>query len=158
MRNHYETSSKPSYTLRPATSADAALIRRLIREASLNPFGLNWQRFLVAEQDGQVVGIGQIKPHRDGSRELASIAVVPSFHGQGVGTLIIEALLARESAPLYLMCRSPLEMYYHRFGFTRLEVEAMPPYFKRICSVARLLRPLLVRFTGETGPVIMRRP
>lgn len=158
MHNHYETSSKPAYTLRLATSADAMLIRRLIREAQLNPFGLRWQRFLVAEHDGQVVGIGQIKPHGDGSRELASIAVVPAYHGRGVGSLIIETLIARESAPLYLMCRPPLETYYHRFGFTRMEIEAMPPYFRRIVSVVRFLRPLIARFTSETGPVIMCRP
>ena len=44
--------------------------------AGLNPFSLGWPRFLVAEDGGRVVGVAQIKPHGDGSRELASLAVV----------------------------------------------------------------------------------
>ncbi|HEY2941485.1 MAG TPA: hypothetical protein VGN09_03535, partial [Vicinamibacteria bacterium] len=63
-------------TIRPATQADQATIVRLVRRANLNRMNLRWPNFLVAESDGGVVGIGQVKTHRDGSRELASMVVV----------------------------------------------------------------------------------
>jgi N-acetylglutamate synthase-like GNAT family acetyltransferase len=131
----------------------------MIRAEALNPFGLDWSRFLVAEREGQVVGIGQIKPHGDGSRELASIAVIPTAQGQGVGTHLIHALMAAERGPLYLMCRPELEGYYQRFGFTSVEDRrAMPPYFRRIARIAAVILPLVRRFVRDAhGPSIMYR-
>src|SRR6202521_2197724 len=94
-------------TIRTATEADQPTIRRLIKEANINPMSLDWPNFVVAEEDGAIVGVGQVKAHGDGSRELASIAVVPARQGQGIGRAIIETLLAR--APgivIHLTCRS----------------------------------------------------
>ena len=34
--------------LRPATAADFPAIRALIRRVRINPYGLDWRRFLVA--------------------------------------------------------------------------------------------------------------
>jgi N-acetylglutamate synthase-like GNAT family acetyltransferase len=134
-----------SLTIRPATEGDQPTIRRLINEARLNRMGLHWQTFLMAEEDGEVVGVGQVKAHGNGSRELASIAVVPQRQGQGIGSAVIKALLAREpGVVLYLTCRHELEGYYTRFGFRLLEPPAYPPYFRRmipiINAVARFFR------------------
>ena len=122
-------------TIRPATEADQVTIRRLIREANLNPMSLDWPNFVVAEQDGGVVGIGQVKPHRDGSRELASIAVVPAQQGSGVGSAVIRTLLAREAGVLHLTCRRTMQGYYERFGFRRLEPAEFPRYFRRLIPI-----------------------
>ncbi|MBL8046163.1 MAG: hypothetical protein JNL09_06465, partial [Anaerolineales bacterium] len=51
---------------RPATAADMPAIRAIIREAEINPLGLKWQNFLVAEEADAVVATGQIKAHGDG--------------------------------------------------------------------------------------------
>ncbi len=127
-------------TIRPATKADQQTIRRLISEANLNPMGLDWPHFVVAEEDGAIVGVGQVKAHRDGSRELASIAVVPARQRQGIGTALIETLLAREhGVVLHLTCRRELEGYYQRFGFRRLERGEHPPYFRRLIPVINLV-------------------
>ncbi|HET7467054.1 MAG TPA: GNAT family N-acetyltransferase, partial [Candidatus Dormibacteraeota bacterium] len=82
--------------LRAAADRDQATIRRIVRAAGINPTSLQWQRFIVAEERGEIVGVGQVKPHRDGTRELASIAVVPERQGRGLGSEIINALIARE--------------------------------------------------------------
>lgn len=74
--------------IRPATAEDAKPIKRLIHRVRINPFGLNWQRFLVAEDAGAVVGCVQVKPHKDSVCELASLAVVPEQQGQGVGSCL----------------------------------------------------------------------
>jgi hypothetical protein len=45
------------FKLRPATEDDAAVIRKLVRIGQINPTGLKWQRFIVAESpEGQVIG------------------------------------------------------------------------------------------------------
>ena len=142
-----------SLTIRPASQADQPAIRRLISAANLNRMNLDWPNFVMAEDDGAIAGLGQIKPHRDGSRELASIAVVPERRGQGIGRAIIEALLAREpSAVLHLTCRRELEGFYERFGFVRLRPADYPPYFARLMPIVNFI----VRFSG-TQILVMRR-
>jgi N-acetylglutamate synthase-like GNAT family acetyltransferase len=131
-------------TIRTATEADQPAIVLLIKEANINRMSLKWPNFLVAEDEGAIVGLGQVKQHGDGSRELASIAVVPARQGQGIGSAIINTLLEREPGVLYLTCRSQLEHYYERFGFHTLGATKYPPYFKRMIplvnSIGRLFR------------------
>ena len=140
-------------TIRPATENDQPAIRRLIAEVRLPRMNLQWPNFVVAEEDGEMVGMGQVKSHGDGSRELASIAVLPTRQGQHIGTAVIKALLAREAGVvLHLSCRRELEGYYERFGFKRLEPAAYPPYFRR----TTLLIGRITRFFG-LHLLVMRR-
>ncbi len=127
---------KPSnnhFSLRPATALDARDIRNIIHQVNINPTGLSWRRFTLAmdEQD-QLIGCGQVKEHKDGSPELASIAVLPEWRGKGVARRIIEHLLEQHPGRLYLTCRAPLVGLYQRFGFEVIEYEEMPAYFQRI--------------------------
>jgi N-acetylglutamate synthase-like GNAT family acetyltransferase len=130
-------------TIRPATENDQPAIRRLIAEVRLPRMNLQWPNFVVAEDDREMVGMGQVKSHGDGSRELASIAVVPKLQSEGIGTAVIEALLAREAGVvLHLSCRRELEGYYERFGFRRVEPAAYPPYFRRTTGLVNRITPL----------------
>ena len=140
-------------TIRPATENDQPAIRHLIAEVRLPRMNLQWPNFVVAEEDREMVGMGQVKSHGDGSRELASIAVVPKRQGEGFGTAVIKALLAREAGVvLHLSCRRELEGYYERFGFKCLEPAAFPPYFRR----TTLLISRITRFFG-LHLIVMRR-
>ena len=142
-------------TIRPAESSDQQAIQKLIRQARINPTGLAWERFLVAvDKNGKVIGCGQIKPHSDGSRELASIAVIPEYRHQGIASTLIEELLAKSTGELYLMCRSSLGPFYERFGFRSVEGNDLPPYFKRMKRLARLIKSL--DKNGETLLVMKR--
>ena len=142
-------------TIRPAEISDQQAIQKLIRQARINPTGLAWERFLVAaDQNGKVIGCGQIKPHSDGSRELASIAVIPEYRHQGIASTLIEELLAKSTGELYLMCRSSLGPFYVRFGFRSVEGNDLPPYFKRMKRLARLIKSL--DKNGETLLVMKR--
>jgi N-acetylglutamate synthase-like GNAT family acetyltransferase len=139
--------------IRPATAEDQATIRRFIKDARLNPMSLNWPNFVVAQEDGEVVGVGQVKTHRDGSRELASIAVVRPRQGQGIGSAVIRTLLASNpGAVLHLTCRRDLQGYYERFGFRRLNGADYPPYFGRMIPLVNLIG----RFAGMRI-LVMRR-
>jgi N-acetylglutamate synthase-like GNAT family acetyltransferase len=131
-------------TIHTASEDDQFAITAIVRAARIYPRDLNWQRFLLAQWGQDIIGVGQVKPHQDGSRELASIAVVPEWQGNGVGGAIIRALLSRETGPLYLMCLANREHYYERFGFKRLDRPAMPPYFRRFMLLAPVLSLLSV--------------
>lgn len=129
--------------IRPATEADQPVINDIIREADINRMSLNWQRFIVAEVDGQVLSTGQIKIHKDGSRELASIATRPAYQGRGLASKIIRALLAQETEKLYLTCVDSNEPFYQRFGFKRIYLREMPPYFR---SMILFSKPMILLY------------
>ncbi len=128
-------------SIRPARAEDSPHIRALIRIVRINPTGLDWRRFLVAlDPRGALIGCGQIKPHGDGSRELASIAVREEDRGRGVARALIEALLEQEQQrPLFLMCRARLSGLYARFGFAAVTLAEMPTYFRGISRIEHLL-------------------
>jgi N-acetylglutamate synthase-like GNAT family acetyltransferase len=139
-------------TIRPATELDQKTIRHLIKAAGINRMSLEWPHFVVAEDGGEIVGVGQVKTHGDGSRELASIAVVPARQSEGIGGAIIKTLLAREAGIVHLTCRRQLQGYYERFGFRRLEPAEFPSYFKRMIPIINVVAPLL-----GTQILVMRR-
>ncbi len=143
--------------IRAATEGDAATIRAIVREAQINPLNLDWPRFLVAEEGGVIVAVGQVKPHGDGSRELASIAVIPSHRRQGLGGQIIRALLARESGPIYLTCGEGLEPYYARFGFRLVAPADLPTVIRRIIRIGRFLTSIAARLNRDQGQLIAMR-
>lgn len=128
--------------VRPAIEDDQPQIRRIVIEGIINPTHLNWHRFIVAEsEDGNVVGCGQIKPHGDGTLELASIAVTKSYRKQGIAKKLIESLLESHGEyPLYLICRSNLESFYTPFGFQSLNKEQLPKIFKRLQKVTGFIK------------------
>jgi N-acetylglutamate synthase-like GNAT family acetyltransferase len=151
-----------AFALRQANEQDERTIKALVRASNINPLGIHWQRFIVAEDADRIVGIGQVKVHGDGSRELASIATVPDRQREGIATAVIEALLASDagtsSSPLYLTCRAPTRPFYERFGFHTVEQLAdMPPYFRRIMRIARVLFAIGSRLGREAGGLVMVR-
>lgn len=126
--------------LRPATDRDAGRIRSLILRVRINPTQLDWRRFVVAVDPAErLIGCGQVKPHGDGSRELASIAVRPAWRRRQVASAIVAELQRLHPPPLWLTCRPKLTGFYERFGFQIVEQpDAMPRYFQKILRLARL--------------------
>jgi len=142
------------FSLRPATAEDDPAIRWLVRTGNINPTGLDWRRFVVAvNEQGEVIGCGQIKPHGDGSHELASLAIHPDWRGRGIARAIIEHLIAVHPATLHLICRAELGPLYEKFGFRTLELGEMPKYFRRIFRLGSLLSAL----SDGGGLLVMRR-
>jgi len=143
------------YTLRPATADDAHTIRAIIHAVKINPTSLDWQRFILASiPDGTVIGCGQVKPHSDGTLELASIAVLPAWRGKGVARMIIEYLLAQHPGRVYLTCRSRLGPFYQKYGFQVVPDGEMPPYFRRISWLVAIFQKLSRR---RYSLLVMRR-
>jgi amino-acid N-acetyltransferase len=122
---------------------DQATITAMVRGARLNPIDLRWQHFLVAEDETGIVGAAQIRPH-DGTRELASLVVREDQRGRGLGSQLIQALIAQSPGTLYLFCRSQLEDYYARFGFRAIGVKEAPPPLRMRYAIGRIITRLLV--------------
>ena len=129
--------------IRPARAEDQAAITAMVREAHLNPMDLRWSRFLIAEDEKGIVGVGQIRPH-PGALELASLVVREDRHGTGVGGQLIRALSAQSQGTPVLFCRPPLESYYARFGFRAIGVKEAPPSLRTRYAIGRLITRLIV--------------
>jgi N-acetylglutamate synthase-like GNAT family acetyltransferase len=144
----------PEVSYRGALAREAGAIRRLVLRTGINPRDLDWHRFLVAiDGEGRVIGCGQVKPHGDGSRELASIAVRPRWRMRGVASEVIRRLMAQSGPPLWLMCRPNLAGFYDRFGFVRVrDPERMPRYFRRVYRLATAAARLI---SGEHPMAVM---
>lgn len=136
-------------TFRAAREADQPGIRRLVWGSRLNPTNLNWRRFIVGvDSSGALIACAQIKTHRDGSHELASLVVSPDHRSQGIGRLILEHLIRNHVGDLYLMCRASLGVFYRKFGFQPVAETLMPPYFRRISRLSSLAE--FLREEGES--------
>lgn len=133
------------YIVESATALDEAAIKTLIRQVKINPFGLKWHQFVVIKgEDGRLLACGQLKQHKSGAVELASIAVVTTHRGKGLARLIIEELIQKRPFDLWLMCREGLVPFYARFGFKRIDdLQKMPQPFRRFHRFYTLIQKFL---------------
>ena len=132
--------SAPAFSIQPAKAEHASQIRQLIRDVDISPKGLDWMRFLIAvDPEGGLIGCGQIKPHADGTQELASIAVKPAWRGRGVARAIIEHLLASQVGGVYLITMASLGPLYGKFGFAPVKLDEMSTYFRRISQLPGMI-------------------
>jgi N-acetylglutamate synthase-like GNAT family acetyltransferase len=115
--------------IRPAQQSDEANIKAMIRREQLDPTSLKWSNFLVAECNGEIVGIGQIKRY-PGCNELGSLVTLPEYRNKGIASRLIAELEAQAGFPLYLLCASGLESYYQRFGYQRISWWDAPRFLK----------------------------
>jgi N-acetylglutamate synthase-like GNAT family acetyltransferase len=128
----------------------------LVRRARINPTGLKWVRFIVAENElGNVIGCVQIKPSWDGSQELASLVVHPQYHGQGIARSLVENLIGTNDGDLYLMRRASLGNFYEKLGFESIAKPQMPLYFRKISRLVTLVE--IFRKEGEALLVMQKR-
>lgn len=112
--------------IRRAVECDQPAIKTLIREAGINPFHLHWQNFIVAQASQGVVGCGQLRPHGDGSAELASLAVRQDWQGRGIGAALMQTLISTSAGGLFLMCEGRMQPYYEAFGFEVVSAGELP--------------------------------
>jgi N-acetylglutamate synthase-like GNAT family acetyltransferase len=132
-----------TFHIRPARAEDQETIVSFIRQAKLNPRNLHWEHFLIAEENGRIIGIRQIKIHPQGTREAASGFVLPEYRRRGVSARLMEELLARERGPVYTMVSEKRASYYERFGFRRVDSRQLPADFRREYRIGRIVTTLM---------------
>ena len=136
-------------SVRRATPADQPIIRALIHGERLNPTDLRWSNFLVATANRKVVGAIQMRTHADGSHELGSLVVEKAARGQGIAGRLIDALLAAEPGPVWMVTADSFARACARWGFRPIDPRSAPVKVRRnwrIGSLARIVS------------LVMRRP
>ena len=90
------------FSIRPATSVDVKEAQKVLFREMMNPLSVSETTMIVAScgsdndnDDGNMIGFGQIRPLDDKYSELASLYVYPPYRNQGVGSEIVSALLSR---------------------------------------------------------------
>jgi N-acetylglutamate synthase-like GNAT family acetyltransferase len=158
--------SRPAHVeVRPGREQDQAAITTMIRRARLNPADLQWPHFMIAEQDGQIVGVAQVRVHPDGANELASLAVAPASRGNGVATRLVDALLRDQTADVYTLVDRRFVDHFRRWDFEWIGAAQLPRSVRRVYRIGRLVTALAsvlvrrririvpLRRQGIAGPV-----
>jgi N-acetylglutamate synthase-like GNAT family acetyltransferase len=135
--------------IRRATERDQQAIRMLVHGERLNPTGLNWPNFLVAVIAGRVIGAVQMRKHSDGSRELGSLVVSKEHRSHGIASRLIDALLAEDPEPVWMITAEPYAGAYSRWGFEQIDARAAPVKVRRNHFMGSQVR--IISF-------VMRRP
>lgn len=100
-----------------ARPEDMPLIEAEVERMRLDGEDLKVEQFLVALEDGEVVGFGRIKPYGDGVFELGCVGVLESARSRGVGRALVTELMNRfPTEEIYIT--TDLVEYFMRFGFT----------------------------------------
>jgi len=141
-------------TIRPARPEDQETIVNYVRQAKINPRNLHWENFLVAEENGKLVGIRQVKIHKQGTREVGSGFVLPEYRRQGISARLMHEILSREQGALYLMCRDMRAPYYEQFGFRQVAVDQLPADFHKEYRIGRIVTSLMSFFSKEKVRII----
>lgn len=142
-----------TYHIRLARPGDQATIKSLIFAERLDPSSLHWHNFIVAEEAGRIIGIGQVKPYGR-HRELGSLVVIKERRQRGVGGTIIRTLTNREPGPLHLFCLAFRQPYYAGFGFEPCRLSEMPATIRLKFLLVKLVNCLL----GKELVAMIRAP
>ena len=152
-------SAAPHVEIRPAMPVDQETIRALVKRERLNPMGIDWPNFLVAEGTQGIVGAVQLRRHPDGSRELGSLVVAPEARGHGIAARLIDALVARHDGPVQMITGAQHAAHYRRWGFRPVEPQGAPRSVRlnyRLGSLASVIS--FIKRRAPRRLVILHRP
>ena len=134
---------------RKAKIGDMFSILDILNSVSGDIKDINFEQFLVAENENKIVGCVRIQ-NTAGHLKLASLAVLPDYRKIGIGSALITEILEKNyKRPVYLFCNAKNENFYERFGFKRTEYENLPQVFKKYYSGL-----LNLKFAGDAGHLI----
>ena len=136
-------------TIRPAEVDDApaiyALLATFSTEGKLLPrpvadIQARIANFLVAELDGSVAACGALRDFGNNLNEIRSLAVRRDLAGQGVGSALVRALLAKAvertgGAPGRVFALTYRVEFFRRLGFMVVDKYSFPPKIWSDCCV-----------------------
>lgn len=115
-----------------AIIADEPQIRGILEKLDGDRANFNVSQFMVVKNEGKIIGCVRIKFFLDGSLELASLAVLPEYQGQGIGSeLIRKLLLSKPVRPIFLLTSLDKEEFYKRFGFNIINSDNLPEELRK---------------------------
>ena len=129
--HHADPAGMPTTTVEPAAGGDYEAICAILA-ASLLPsrdIGLRNQRFLVARQNGRVVGCAGLELYGQ-TAQVRSIAVDWTRRTAGLGTRLHDRLLHEAvlcGVQQLFVITATAEDFFARHGYARVALEAVPP-------------------------------
>jgi amino-acid N-acetyltransferase len=136
----------PNVMLRPARSRDLraihALLDRYAAQGLLLPRSRAQVKLLLPELlvawDGQeIVGCGALRRYATSNAEIGALAVASHWHGQGIGRLIVHALIeqARRAGVRRVFALTLQDDFFHRLGFETVKIGEFPEKVAKDCAV-----------------------
>ena len=132
------------------------VVESLVEEFRLDNEDLQHEQFIVAEEDGRVVGFGRTKPYQH-CFELGCVGVRGTHRNRSVGSAIVERLI-RGFPSDDIWITTDIPDYFERFGFqwTQDAPDEISEKIRRVCqrrhhpgAVIMLLRRQNSPFTAE---------
>lgn len=115
-----------------AIIADELQIRGILEKLEGDRADFDVNQFMVAKNEKKIIGCVRIKVFSGESLELASLAVLPEYQGQGIGSeLIRKLLLSKPARPIFLLTSLDKEKFYQRFDFNIINPDNLPEELKK---------------------------
>ena len=144
-----QSSPQLAYAIRPARAEDApaiyALLATFSTEGKLLPrpvadIQARIANFLVAELDGAVAACGALRDFGGNLNEIRSLAVRRDLAGQGIGSVLVRALLEKAvertgGAPGRVFALTYRVDFFRRLGFQVVDKYTFPPKIWSDCCV-----------------------
>jgi amino-acid N-acetyltransferase len=129
---------------RKATFKDVEAIHKIVNDYAIEGVMLSRARntiyetlreYILAEQDGELVGLGALHLVWDELAEIRSLAVVPASVKTGVGREIVERLTqeARELGVKTVFALTYQPGFFAKLGFHQVEKETLSPKVWKEC-------------------------
>jgi len=126
------------YLVRRARTPDVRAIRQVIapmtaaRRIVVKDAVTHYEavhEFRVVEVKGEVVGCGALHVMWEDVAEVRTVAVRPEYHGHGLGSALLEALIqdARDIGVQRVFCLTFETAFFARHGFVPIEGQAVAP-------------------------------
>jgi amino-acid N-acetyltransferase len=124
--------------IRPARTSDIKAIHKLIVDFASGGRMLqketvtlyeSVQEFMVAVEDGQVVGCGALHVLWEDLAEVRSVAITEKLRGNGIGNQILERIIdrARELGLSRIFCLTFETKFFGRHGFEEIQGTPVEP-------------------------------
>jgi N-acetylglutamate synthase-like GNAT family acetyltransferase len=118
-----------------ATPLNVLEARKILLTEKMNPLSISQQNLIIARDDNEMVGFGQIRPLDEEYSELASLYVLPEHRHKGIGSALVEHLLERHDVRtpptrVCLLTLRPTIPFYQPFGFEVVETAPEPLQFE----------------------------
>ncbi len=122
---------------RKARFSDVEQIHKLVNDyaaeglmlaRSRNVLYESLREFILAEDEGHIVGVGALHLIWDALAEVRTMAVAPAYKGKGVGRKIVETLLeeGRELGVTEIFALTYQPGFFAKLGFYEVQKEELP--------------------------------